>query len=292
MNRRDFFKLSAITASWLLTGCGGGGTRGMNSNMGLSFSTFDFTPYLNTLTPLAIPPLLTPTVDAAGVKNYDLTIQKATHTFFAGYDTATYAVNGTYLAPTLKLTNGDSVSINFTNNLDEPTTMHEHGMHLPANMDGTAHQPIAVGTTWSAQYTVNQRACTNWYHPHYMGKTAEHVYKGLAGLIILEDTEINALDLPKTYGVDDIPLVLQDRIFDTTAQLDYSPSTREIMQGYRGDTLIANGVYNAYVDVEAKEIRFRVLNGSNATVYTLQFSDGRTFKQIGTDNSLLKHLLL
>ena len=288
MNRRSFFKLSAITATWLLSGCGGGGTRrGMGSNMGLSISSFDFTPYVNTLTPLAIPPLLTPT-DIGGVKNYDLTIQKATHTFFAGYDTATYAVNGTYLGPTLKLTNGDSVSINFTNNLDEPTTMHGHGMHLPANMDGAAHQPIAVGATWSAQYTVNQRACTNWYHPHYMGKTAEHVYKGLAGLIIIEDNEINRLDLPKTYGVDDIPLVLQDRIFDSNGQLDYSPSTREIMQGYRGDTLIANGVYNAYVDVQAKEIRFRVLNGSNATVYTLQFSDGRTFKQIGTDNSLLE----
>jgi len=166
--------------------------------------------------------------------------------------------------------------------------MHGHGMHLPATMDGAAHQPIAAGATWSAQYTVNQRACTNWYHPHYMGKTAEHVYKGLAGLIILEDAEILGLDLPKNYGVDDIPLVLQDRIFDTTAQFDYSPSLREIMQGYKGDTFIANGVYNATLDVEAKEIRFRILNGSNATVYNLQFSDGRTFKQIGTDNSLLE----
>jgi FtsP/CotA-like multicopper oxidase with cupredoxin domain len=288
MKRRDFFKLSAITATWLLTGCGGGGTRGMMSNMDLSYSTFDFTPYLNTFTPLIIPPLLLPTTDVSGVKNYDLTIQKATHTFFSGFDTATYAVNGTYLAPTLKVTNGDTVSINFTNNLDEPTTMHGHGMHLPATMDGAAHQPIAAGATWSAQYTVNQRACTNWYHPHYMGKTAQHVYKGLAGVIILEDTEILGLDLPKTYGVDDIPLVLQDRIFETTAQFDYSPSLREIMQGYKGDTFITNGVYNATLDVEAKEIRFRILNGSNATVYNLQFSDGRTFKQIGTDNSLLE----
>ena len=298
MKRRDFLKLSTITASWVLTGCGGG-TGGVNNGTNNNTATpnnnpssntnsaFDLTSFKDTFTPLIIPPLLTPT-DVAGIKNYNLNIQKAQHTFFEGFDTATYAVNGTYLAPTLKVTNGDQVSINFTNNLDEPTTMHGHGMHLPANMDGAAHQPIAVGATWSAQYTVNQKACTNWYHPHYMGKTAEHVYKGLAGLLIIEDNEINALDLPKTYGVDDIPLVLQDRVFDNNAQLDYSPSLQQIMQGYRGDTFITNGVYNAKVDITAKEIRFRILNGSNANVYNLRFSDGRTFKQIATDNSLLE----
>jgi len=277
MKRRDFLKLSAITSLWLLTGCGGGGTNSSTIDPNTSFDT-------NRLT---IPSLLEGT-DINGIKHYDLNIQKATHTFFSGFETATYAVNGTYLAPTLKLNNGDDVSLNYTNNLDETTTMHGHGMHVPANMDGAAHQPIVVGETWSAKYRVNQRASTNWYHPHLMGKTAEHVYKGLAGLIIVEDEEIRGLDLPKIYGVDDIPLILQDRFFDANGQIDYSPSRREIMRGYKGDKFITNGVYNAYVDVQAKEIRFRILNGSNSTVYNLAFSDGRIFKQIATDNSLLE----
>ena len=276
MQRREFLTLSSITAVGLLTGCGGGGTSSSGIDTGSEGEKA-----------LAIPPLLEPT-DIAGIKHYNLNIQEATHTFLAGKSTATYAINGTYLGPTLKLTNGDSVSLNYTNNLKELTTIHGHGMHLPAVMDGAAHQPIDIGTTWSAKYTVNQRACTNWYHPHLMGKTAEHVYKGLAGLIIVEDTEIKALDLPKTYGVDDIPLVLQDRFFDANGQLDYSPSRREIMHGYNGDTFIANGVINPYLDVQAKEIRFRILNGSNSTVYNLAFSNGITFKQIGTDNSLLE----
>jgi len=283
MKRRDFLKLSAVTSLWLLTGCGGGGTNSSTIDTGSSSDT-DTSSEINRL---KIPSLLEGT-DINGVKHYDLNIQKSTHTFFAGFETATYAVNGTYLAPTLKLNNGDAVSLNYTNNLDEPTTMHGHGMHLPANMDGAAHQAIAVGTTWSAKYKVNQRACTNWYHPHLMGKTAEHVYKGLAGLIIIEDEEIRGLDLPKTYGVDDIPLVLQDRFFDANGQIDYSPSRQEIMMGYKGDKFITNGVYNAYVDVQAKEVRFRILNGSNSTVYNLAFSDGRVFKQIATDNSLLE----
>jgi len=279
MERRDFFKLSAITATWILTGCGGSGGGGVN--------TSDINTGAERLTKLIIPPLLIAT-DIGGVKHYDLEIKKARHSFFSKYNTATYAINGTYLGPTLKLTNGDNVSINFTNNLSEDTTMHGHGMHVPSTMDGASHQNIAVGATWSAQYTVNQRACTNWYHPHYMGKTAEHVYKGLAGLIIIEDAEILALDLPKTYGVDDIPLVVQDRFFDANGQIDYSPTRREIMMGYNGDVSIVNGVVNPYVDVEAKEVRFRILNGSNSSMYNFSFSDGRSFKQIGTDNSLLE----
>jgi len=285
MQRREFLSLSTVTALWLMTGCGGGSGVGSGTlTSTTSTSAIDTTN--EPLTKLTIPSLLTPT-DIGGVKHYDLSIQQSTHTFIQGYATSTYAMNGTYLAPTLKLTHGDAVSLNYTNNLTESTTMHGHGMHIPPTMDGTAHQPIAVGATWSAQYTVNQRACTNWYHPHTMGKTAEHVFKGLAGLIILEDAEILALDLPKTYGVDDIPLVVQDRIFDINGQLDYSPSTLEIMRGYKGDTSIINGIVNPYVDVEAKEVRFRILNGSNASVYTFSFSDGRSFKQIGTDNSLL-----
>ena len=161
-------------------------------------------------------------------------------------------------------------------------------MHLPADMDGGPNQVINSGKKWSAVYSIKQKACTNWYHPHLMGKTAEHVYKGLAGFIIVEDSESIALDLPKTYGRDDIPLVLQDRFFDANYQLDYTPSRMEIMRGYHGDIFLTNGTINPYLDVEAKEIRFRVLNGSNSTVYNLGFDDGQVFRQIATDNSFLE----
>ena len=106
--------------------------------------------------------------------------------------------------------------------------------------------------------------------------------------MIVEDSQIQALDLPKRYEVDDIPLVLQDRVFDSNGQIDYLPSIREIMMGYKGDYYLVNGAISLYVEVENKEIRFRILNGSNSSVYNLGLSDNRTFKQIATDNSLLE----
>jgi len=167
--------------------------------------------------------------------------------------------------------------------------MHGHGMHVPGNMDGSAHQPIAVGTTWSSRFIVNQKACTNWYHPHYLHRTASHVYQGLAGLIIIEDEEIKSIDLPNRYGIDDIPLVLQDRFFSSDKKsIVYAPNMMQLNNGYVGDTFIANGAIEPTVQVEAKEIRFRILNGSNSTVYQLGFSDGREFLQIASDNGLLE----
>jgi len=157
---------------------------------------------------------------------------------------------------------------------------------LIASEDGGVHQIIEPNETWSAQYRVNQRACTNWYHPHLMGKTAEHVYKGLAGLIIVEDD--NTLDLPKTYGVDDIPLIIQDRQFTSSKQLDYSPEMRDIMHGYRGDILLTNGQIEPKITLDAGVIRFRILNGSNAGLYKFSLSDGRDFYQIATDNGFLQ----
>ncbi len=272
MKRRDFLKYSFITSA-VLFGCGA-----TNSSSSLKYSKKQ----------LPIPELLEGEL-RGGVKHYDLTVKKARHEFFDGILTDTYAINSqTFLAPTLLLKDGETVSLNFTNNLTENTTMHSHGMHLPASMDGGVHQVIQPSETWSSTYTVNQRACTNWYHPHLMGETARQVYQGLAGVLIVEDNQIQTLDLPKRYGVDDIPLVLQDRVFDSNRQIDYSPSMMEIMRGYKGDYYLVNGAINPYLEVENKEIRFRVLNGSNSSVYNLGFLDGRSFKQIATDNSLLE----
>ncbi len=285
MERRKFLNLSGVTALALLTGCGGGGGGSSSPSGGGSADTL--TPKAKSL-PIPTAVSGSGTGTSSDPKQYDLTVKKSSHDFFNETSTSTYAVDGSFLGPTLFLRNGDTVSINYNNSLSETISMHGHGMHLPANMDGTAHQEFAAGTVWSAQYEVKQKACTNWYHPHTLHKTAEQVYKGIAGLIIIEDSESDALDLPDRYGKDDIPLVLQDRKFDTDGQIVYNPTQREIMHGYVGDTFIANGAIEPTFDAEAKEIRFRILNGSNSSVYELGFSDGRSFKQIATDNAFLE----
>ena len=289
MHRRDFLNYSIASSFLLLTGCGGSNSSQTTTELPPS----DPAPNdpttstgLITAAPLAIPALLNPT-PINGVKQFNLNIQSSTHKFYHEFDTQTYGINSSYLGPTLLLKQGEQVSINFTNNLNESTTMHGHGMHLPAIMDGGPHQLIASNETWRAQYTVNQKACTNWYHPHEMGKTAEQVYQGLAGLIIIEDDESQALALPNNYGVDDIPLVIQDRIFDSSGQFVYAPSNQQIMRGYRGDVFITNGQVSPTFTAQKGLLRLRLLNGSNAGVYRFSFEDNRQFTQIATDNSFL-----
>ena len=233
-------------------------------------------------------PRLAPYTMVNGVKVFNMNIHQSTTQFFSGTATRTYGINSSVLGETIRIHDGDKVQIKYHNNLGEATTMHGHGMHVPASMDGGPKNKIQPGRIWTASYTVNQEAATNWYHPHLMGKTAEHVYMGLAGLIIIDDDESDALALPKTYGVDDIPLIIQDKRFTASRQIDYSPSRMEIMRGYTSRTMMINGEISPYVNVKDRQIRFRVLNGSNSSLYNLAFSDGRSFKQIATDGGFLE----
>lgn len=276
MDRRQFLA-GSISTAFGLASCSGSSSNNTD-NVVLNE---DYTQ------PYRIPAELTGTLVNSRTQ-YDLNLQHGSSRFLANLDTPTWGINGSYLGPTLRLRNGSAVDINFTSNLVEDTTMHGHGMHLPAVMDGGVHQVIAAGGTWSSSYTVNQHACSNWYHPHMMGKTAEHVMHGLAGMIIIDDTTSDALDLPKRYGVDDIPVIVQDRTFNTDGTFNYNPSQQQIMQGWKGDTFLVNGVIKPVLNVEAKQIRFRVLNGSNSRVYTFAFASGRAFKQVATDNAFLE----
>jgi len=158
-------------------------------------------------------------------------------------------------------------------------------MHLPSNMDGGPHQEIQPGGLWQPSFTVNQKACTNWFHSHTHNKTGEQVYRGLAGMMIVEDADSDSLDLPKTWQEDDFPLIIQDRKFNANGSFNYLPTMRDAMHGMLGDTFMINGTVNPYLDLPNKEVRFRILNASNARVYQLRLSNGAAFKQIATDNA-------
>ncbi len=218
-------------------------------------------------------------------KVFDMHIQESLHPFFEGELTRTYGINSSYLGETIVMKKGDKIKINYSNHLKEPTTMHGHGMHVPAKMDGGVHQVIAPFATWSAVYEVKQEAATNWYHPHLMGETARQVYQGLAGVIIIEDEQ----NLPKEYGVDDIPLIIQERRFINN-QIDYSPSRMELMRGYRGGEMVVNGAIAPKFQATTRFLRLRLLNGSNASIFKLGFLNQKSFYLIGGDNSLLPNV--
>jgi len=225
-------------------------------------------------------PLLIP--EALSGTSFELTLQNGSIEFSPGITTSTMGVNGNILGPTLIFEQGTTVDISIHNEIDDTTTIHWHGMHIPAEMDGGPHTPFGPGETWQPTFTVLDRASTMWYHPHLMHKTNEHVQKGIAGFVIIKDAEEAALDLPRTYGIDDIPVVLQTKTIDSEGQIDTDMSHSGL------DTLfLANGTPDAYFEAPAQQVRLRLLNGASERSFNLGLSDNAVFNIIGSDGGLL-----
>lgn len=242
------------------------------------------TPDASGLRPLPIPPLAPSKVDAAGVRRFTLTAQSGSTEMVRGKRTPTWGFNGSILGPTIRARRGEKVGFTITNRLPEITTVHWHGMHVPANCDGGPHQSIEPGGTWKPEWTVNQPGATLWYHPHPHGSTEKHAYRGLAGMFLIDDEDTGAAGLPHEYGVDDIPLVVQDRRFTADGKLDESSPTDV---GLLGDTIITNGIAGTYLDVAAPRVRLRILNGSGGRNYNFGLADGAEFTVIASDGGLL-----
>jgi bilirubin oxidase len=234
--------------------------------------------------PLAIPPLATPTIAADGTKVFDLEARSGRTDFGVGHRTPTLGYDGSYLGPTLRASRGDHVEVRFHNALTQTTTVHWHGMHLPAADDGGPHQEIAPGGDWDPRWTIDQPAATLWYHPHPHGETAAQVSQGLAGFFLLDDPAEGALPLPRTYGVDDIPLAVQDVRFDADGRFATGGGD---FSGRLGDRLLVNGTLAPYLDVQTDVVRLRLLNASPARSYRFAFSDRRAFSIIASDGGLL-----
>jgi FtsP/CotA-like multicopper oxidase with cupredoxin domain len=232
---------------------------------------------------LQIPPLAPSMVDAAGIRSFDLDLRSGTTDLGHGPNTRTWGVNGTYLGPTVRAMRGETVRMNVHNFLGETSTLHWHGMHLPAAMDGGPHQMLEPDATWSPQWTVEQPAATLWYHPHLHGATAEHVYRGIAGMFLIDEN--STLELPDRYGIDDIPVIVQDKKFDGDQLDDRSGIFADT--GVLGDEVLVNGTPGAYLDVSTERVRLRLLNASNARVYNFGFSDNLGFTLVGTDGGLV-----
>lgn len=209
----------------------------------------------------------------------NLTLQEGTTDFYQGITTNTMGANGSLLGPTVIMNQGDNVDITVDNQLTDSTTIHWHGLHVKPEDDGGPHTVIQPNDTWNPQFTVLDKAGTYWYHPHLHMQTDKHVSKGIAGLMLVRDSEEASLNLPMNYGVDEIPLVLQTKGFDASGQI--------LVHTDLDTSVMANGTVDAVTDFPAQVVRLRVLNGSSQRVMELGFSDNRTFSLIGTDGGLL-----
>ena len=196
-------------------------------------------------------------------------------------------VPNSYLGPTIRVQKGQRLNVTFTHDLPQESIVHWHGLHVPAEMDGHPQYAINRGETFEYTFEILNRAGTYWYHPHPHGITGPQVYAGMAGFFIVHDEEEQALGLPS--GEFDIPLVIQDRVFDENNQLVYRPNgMMDQMMGFLGDQILVNGQPDFTLPVATRPYRLRLLNGSNSRIYKLGWSDGSPFTVIGNDGGLLE----
>ena len=195
--------------------------------------------------------------------------------------------------PILRIESGTRFTVSLDNALPEPTIIHWHGLHTPANMDGHPGSTIASGGRFEYDFTIRNRGGTYWYHTHAHQLTAKQAYNGLASFFLVDDDDqrrlSQALDL--RLGVTDLPLVIQDKRFDAQGKLLYTPNAHDSMMGWLGDIVLANLTPNAVQAVTPRTYRLRLLNGSNARIYRLAFVKGSVlldFTVIGTDGGLIE----
>ena len=238
-----------------------------------------FTITASAQTQLAIP-------DTLVGPNFTLNMHKDSVQFFpVGKKSQTYAFNQyKYLGPTLIFNKGSNVNITVNNQIGDTTTVHWHGLHIAAVNDGSPHTPIMPGASWNPQFTIMDYASTYWYHPHTHKKTAKQAIKGAAGLIIVRDPLEAALALPRRYGVDDYPIIVQCQQYDSNNQA--------MPLGMEDSTLLVNGAranygHSVYGNFPAQVVRMRILNASGERCFNFGFTGNKQFYQIASDGGLL-----
>ncbi|MEM7044734.1 MAG: multicopper oxidase domain-containing protein [Pseudomonadota bacterium] len=235
-----------------------------------------------TSTKLPIPTL----VDGTQGEPIDLQIRAGSWSFKPGVKTPTLGINQDYLGPTIRTRRNSELNLHYHNTLTEAVSIHGHGLHVPGEVDGGPQLEMAPGDRWQPTLSIVQPAATCWYHSHTHGKTGHQVYRGLAGVIIIDDDDADEMDLPQRYGVDDLPVIIQDRTFDAEGRLVYSLNDAG-EDGWYGETVVINGAIAPVANVPAGNVRLRLLNGANARFYIVAFADNRTFYKIASDGGLL-----
>lgn len=183
---------------------------------------------------------------------------------------------------------GKPVTVNIHNRLSEATTP---ALARAGNPRCSGRRPAGgdcARRLASGLFTPDQPAATCWYHPHLHGKTGHQVAQGLAGLILLEDKESGTLRLPSQWGVDDVPLIFQDKqLTKDGSRIDYQLDVMRAAVGWFGDMMLTNGVHYPQHAVPRGWLRLRLLNGCNARSLHVAASDKRPLYVIASDGGLL-----
>jgi FtsP/CotA-like multicopper oxidase with cupredoxin domain len=219
-----------------------------------------------------------------------LTARKERMALASGKMTDVYTYNGMTPGPTIEIREGDHVIIHFHNELPEATTIHWHGLHIPADQDGSPLYPIQPGKSHDYIFNIEHgTAGTYWYHPHPDMTTGYQVAKGLFGaLIIRSDDDPLPASLPEKI------IILSDNRFNPDGSIDIPDRASQAglideENGREGNTFFLSGHEMPTFSIRSGEVqRWRIINASASRVYRLSLG-GQTFTQVGSDGGLFEH---
>jgi FtsP/CotA-like multicopper oxidase with cupredoxin domain len=180
------------------------------------------------------------------VVTVDLEAGETEWTFAPGRSFPAWAFNGQVPGPVLEARVGDVLEVRFTNRLPEPTSIHWHGLRIPAAMDGTdmVQRPIAPGETFVYRFRLPD-AGTFWYHPH-VNETVQ-MERGLYGALIVRGDDEPVLDGERVLVLDDLKL-------DKQGNLAKFGGFIEGHDGREGDERLVNGRKEPALTIAAGQV--------------------------------------
>lgn len=211
-------------------------------------------------------PLTEPVVLASRDGVLDVELTAAAGVPLAGRHTSALGFNGSSPGPTLRVAPGDLLRIRLINQLDQPTNLHTHGVHVsPQGQGDNPFISVAAGAAFDYSYRIpaDHSAGTYWYHPHHHGYVANQLFGGLAGALLVE----NGLDLPVTG---DRVLLVTDTTMDAAGRL-VRVGAMDKMMGREGELVLVNGQYQPVITAAPGAAqRWRIINGCTSRVLSLR----------------------
>lgn len=194
--------------------------------------------------------------------------------------------NGQVLGPRLEAHSGDTVRIHFKNELNQPTNLHYHGLHItPEGNADNVFLSVSPGEQLTYEFTIptDHPAGTFWYHPHHHGHVAEQLFGGLAGLFIVRG---DLDEIPEVKAAQEEFIVLKDFEIDQAGNIP-APDHMALMMGREGSLVTVNGQLNPNLTIsKGGLLRLRLLNASASRFYRLQL-EGHSLQLIATDGGAI-----
>ncbi|WP_386692470.1 Cell division protein FtsP [Lonepinella sp. MS14434] len=229
--------------------------------------------------PLQIPPLL----ETRRGKPIFLSFESTQVRLLENNLIEVWGFNGQYLGPTVRVRQGDFVKLNYRNNLPQSVAMNIQGLQVNSDFLGGIGHSIQSGQSWAPIVPVTQNAGLCYYQSCSLASSAYQNYRGLVGMWIVEDDESRKSQLPNKYGINDIPLILQDLSLNNAGSQLFQQNEPHFV----GERLFVNGQQSPYLNVARGWVRLRLLNASLSRAYELRFDDERDFLIIAQDQSFL-----